>query len=144
MYGQRDRHPCGKAGYPFRGLQNRFPKGRASSSARSPWASLRACRCGVSWPSIDERQVSGRTPIPGYHAESGVCLYPEGNGLAERFIRALKELLVWVRTFQMVEEVRELFLNWLLLYNDLWVVERYGFRLPSLVRRDLLVEPEAA
>ncbi len=80
----------------------------------------------------------GITPSPAF-----VCT-PEGNGLAERFIRTLKELLVWVRTFQMVEEVRELFLNWLLLYNDLWVVERYGFRLPSLVRRDLLVEPEAA
>ena len=29
---------------------------------------------------------------------------PEGNGCAERFIRTLKEQLLWVRTFDTVEE----------------------------------------
>ena len=31
---------------------------------------------------------------------------PEGNGCAERFIRTLKENLLWVRTFDTVEELR--------------------------------------
>jgi hypothetical protein len=31
---------------------------------------------------------------------------PEGNGVAERFIRTLNEQLLWVRTFQTVEELR--------------------------------------
>ncbi len=31
---------------------------------------------------------------------------PEGNGYAERFIRTLKEQLLWVRTFATVEEPR--------------------------------------
>src|SRR5437764_10775391 len=31
---------------------------------------------------------------------------PEGNGVAERFIRTLKEQLLWVRTFDTVEELR--------------------------------------
>ena len=31
---------------------------------------------------------------------------PEGNGCAERFIRTLKENLLWVRTFQTIEELR--------------------------------------
>jgi hypothetical protein len=31
---------------------------------------------------------------------------PEGNGCAERFIRTLKENLLWVRTFETVEELR--------------------------------------
>jgi transposase InsO family protein len=31
---------------------------------------------------------------------------PEGNGCAERFIRTLKEQLLWVRTFRTVEELR--------------------------------------
>ena len=32
---------------------------------------------------------------------------PEGNGCAERFIRALKENLLWVRSFETIEELRQ-------------------------------------
>jgi putative transposase len=32
---------------------------------------------------------------------------PEGNGCAERFIRTLKENLLWVRTFASAEELAE-------------------------------------
>jgi len=38
---------------------------------------------------------------------------PEGNGCAERFIRTLKEQLLWVRTFRTVEELRRLSLSML-------------------------------
>jgi transposase InsO family protein len=69
---------------------------------------------------------------------------PEGNGVAERFIRTLKEQLLWVRTFQTVEELRQALLHWLPLYNEQWLVERHGFRSPRQVRRDLLVTSEAA
>ena len=31
---------------------------------------------------------------------------PEGNGVAERFIRTLKENLLWVRSFDTIEELR--------------------------------------
>jgi len=31
---------------------------------------------------------------------------PEGNGVAERFIRTLKENLLWVKTFETIEELR--------------------------------------
>jgi transposase InsO family protein len=69
---------------------------------------------------------------------------PEGNGVAERFIRTLKEQLLWVRTFQTVEELRQALLDWVRLYNEQWVVERHGFRSPAEVRRDLLATSEAA
>lgn len=69
---------------------------------------------------------------------------PEGNGVAERFIRTLKEQLLWVRTFQTVEELRGALHDWLRLYNEQWLVERHGFRAPAQVRRDLLATPEAA
>jgi len=69
---------------------------------------------------------------------------PEGNGVAERFIRTLKEQLLWVRTFQTVEELRQALHDWLRLYNEQWLVERHGFRSPIQVRRDLLATPEAA
>jgi len=32
---------------------------------------------------------------------------PEGNGCAERFIRTLKENLLWVQTFDTIEDLRQ-------------------------------------
>jgi putative transposase len=69
---------------------------------------------------------------------------PEGNGVAERFIRTLKEQLLWVRTFQTVEDLRLALHDWLHLYNEQWLVERHGFRAPAQVRRDLLAPSVAA
>lgn len=69
---------------------------------------------------------------------------PEGNGIVERFIRTLKEQLLWVRTFQTVEELRQALHEWLTLYNEQWLVERHGHRSPAQVRRDWLATQEAA
>lgn len=69
---------------------------------------------------------------------------PEGNGVAERFIRTLKEQLLWVRTFQTVEDLRLALHDWLRLYNEQWLVERHGFRSPIQVRRDFLATAVAA
>jgi transposase InsO family protein len=69
---------------------------------------------------------------------------PEGNGVAERFIRTLKEQLLWVRAFRTVEELRQALQAWLVTYNEQWLVERHGFRSPAHVRRDLLATQEAA
>lgn len=69
---------------------------------------------------------------------------PEGNGIVERFIRTLKEQLLWVRTFQTVEELRQALHEWLTLYNEQWLVERHGYRSPAQVRRDWLAKQEAA
>ncbi len=69
---------------------------------------------------------------------------PEGNGVAERFIRTLKEQLLWVRTFQTVEDLRRALHDWLRLYNEQWLVERHGFRSPAQVRRDFLATSVAA
>jgi transposase InsO family protein len=63
---------------------------------------------------------------------------PEGNGCAERFIRTLKENLLWVRTFDTVEELRRALLEFRETYNATWLIERHGFRPPSAVRQDQL------
>ena len=42
---------------------------------------------------------------------------PEGNGVAERFIRTLKEQLLWVQTFDTVEELRLALLEFKERYN---------------------------
>jgi putative transposase len=63
---------------------------------------------------------------------------PEGNGCAERFIRTLKENLLWVRTFDTVEELRAALLEFREIYNATWLIERHGFRPPDAVRHDQL------
>lgn len=69
---------------------------------------------------------------------------PEGNGCAERFIRTLKEQLLWVRRFRNVEELQVSLKEWLVKYNERWLVERHGYRTPAQVRQDLLAVPAAA
>lgn len=61
---------------------------------------------------------------------------PEGNGCAERFIRTLKENLLWVRTFATVEELRLALLEFRDRYNEHWLIERHGHRSPAQFRRD--------
>ena len=63
---------------------------------------------------------------------------PEGNGCAERFIRTLKENLLWLRTFDTVEELRRALLEFRDAYNTTWLIERHGFRTPDAVRQEQL------
>jgi transposase InsO family protein len=70
---------------------------------------------------------------------------PEGNGCAERFIRTLKENLLWVRHFQTIEELRQALLEFRATYNATWLIERHGFMSPSDFRqRQLQPVAEAA
>jgi putative transposase len=63
---------------------------------------------------------------------------PEGNGCAERFIRTLKENLLWVRTFETVEELRQALLHFREIYNSTWLIERHGFITPAAFRQQQL------
>jgi transposase InsO family protein len=67
---------------------------------------------------------------------------PEGNGCAERFIRTLKENLLWGRTFETVEELRQALLDFRETYNTTWLIERHGFLSPAEYRRRQL-QPHA-
>ncbi len=59
---------------------------------------------------------------------------PEGNGCAERFIRTLKENLLWVRDFDTAAELRLALLDFRRRYNETWILERHGYRTPATVR----------
>jgi transposase InsO family protein len=68
---------------------------------------------------------------------------PEGNGCAERFIRTLKEHLLWVRTFDTVEESRVALLEFKARYNREWLIERHGHQTPAAVRAAFTVAVDA-
>ncbi|MFS3136867.1 IS3 family transposase, partial [Gluconacetobacter sacchari] len=63
---------------------------------------------------------------------------------AERFIRTLKENLLWVRTFATVEELRHALLEFRDLYNETWLLERHGFISPNAVRARALSNADLA
>jgi transposase InsO family protein len=69
---------------------------------------------------------------------------PEGNGCVERFIRTLKEQLLWVRTFQTVEELGQALAEFRERYNRRWIVERLGYLTPQQARQQLLAQGVAA
>jgi transposase InsO family protein len=75
----------------------------------------------------DELKFLGLTSSPAFVRE------PEGNGVAERFVRTLKEQLLWVRTFETVEELRLALLAFKEQYNREWLCERHGHQTPAAV-----------
>lgn len=76
--------------------------------------------------------------FPGTTSSPAFVRAPEGNGCAERFIRTLKENLLWVRTFDSVEDLRVALLEFREIYNTTWLIERHGFTTPSAVRHQQL------
>ena len=70
----------------------------------------------------------GMTSSPSFVRE------PEGNGVAERFIRTLKENLLWVRHFATVAELADALREFRRRYNEQWLIERHGFRMPAQAR----------
>jgi transposase InsO family protein len=73
----------------------------------------------------------GMTSSPSFVRE------PQGNGVAERFVRTLKENLLWIRPFATVSELVEALREFKRRYNEQWLIERHGFRTPSQVRAEL-------
>jgi putative transposase len=80
----------------------------------------------------DELRFLGLTSSPAFVRE------PQGNGCAERFIRTLKENLLWLTTFDTVEELRVALLEFQHRYNEAWLIGRHGYKTPTQVRQDQL------
>ena len=59
---------------------------------------------------------------------------PEGNGCAERFIRTLKENLLWLRDFETIEDLRLALLDFRQRYNETWILKRHGYQTPAAIR----------
>jgi len=79
----------------------------------------------------------------GIESSPSFAYAPEGNGIAERFIRTLKEQLLWVRTFDTVDELRTQLLDFKERYNRLWILERHEYPTPAQVRENFDLEAVA-
>jgi transposase InsO family protein len=60
---------------------------------------------------------------------------PETNGVAERFIRTLKEQIVFGHIYQDIEAVRAAVRAYVERYNQHWLLEKNGYRSPAETRR---------
>jgi putative transposase len=54
----------------------------------------------------------------------------------------LKEQLLWVRTFDTVEQLRRALLDWAELYNERWMIQRHGYISPAQRRREYYAATE--
>jgi len=61
---------------------------------------------------------------------------PEGNGCAEWFIRVLKENLLWPRTFESLEELRQALVEFKEFYNHHWMMGKHGNKTPTMIRAE--------
>ena len=76
----------------------------------------------------------------GIEASPSFVRCPQGNGCAERFIRTLKENLLWVHHFRTIEELRIALQEFQKTYNHQWLIERHGHKTPA----DFRVQTQAA
>jgi putative transposase len=78
----------------------------------------------------EELRFLGITSSPAFVRE------PAGNGCAERFIRTLKENLLWLKTFDTGEELRLALHEFQRQYNETWLIGRHGYKAPAQVRHE--------
>jgi len=78
----------------------------------------------------EELTVLGIASSPAFVRE------PAGNGCAERFIRTLKEHLLWLKTFDTVEDLRLALHEFQRQYNETWLIGRHGYKAPAQVRHE--------
>ena len=59
------------------------------------------------------------------------------NGIAERFIRTLKEECIHLHDVETVEEAREVIGPFIERYNNGWLLQRHGYLTPARAREKL-------
>jgi hypothetical protein len=69
---------------------------------------------------------------------------PQTNGVAERFIRTLKEQLMYGLVFQNLEEMMEAVRRFVNAYNREWPVEKTGYQSPWQARAQWLAQNSIA
>ena len=88
-------------------------------------------------PQYTAHQFQGELAWLGIRSTASYVGEPECNGVAERFIRTLKEECLYLHDFESLEEARDVIGEFIERYNRGWLLERYGYRTPAEVRREL-------
>jgi len=83
---------------------------------------------------ISEVKWLGCTISPSYVGE------PEGHGVAERFIRTLKEPCISLHQFASLAEAQRIIGEFIVRYTAEWLIERLGHRTPAQARAEALAE----
>jgi putative transposase len=78
----------------------------------------------------DEIRFLGLESSPSFVRE------PEGNGVAERSIRTLKENFLWVHTFDTTDGLRCALRDFAAHCNATWLAARHGYRTPNQIRAE--------
>jgi putative transposase len=78
----------------------------------------------------EELTLLGITSSPAFVRE------PEGHGGAERFIRTLKEHLLWLKPFDTVEDLRLALCEFQRRDHETWLSGRHGYKTPAQVRHE--------
>jgi len=69
---------------------------------------------------------------------------PQTNGVAERFIRTLKEQAIYGRVFYTTDDVRQAVQQFVIQYNQHWRLGKLGYRSPAQARAKWRAETMAA
>ena len=101
---------------------SRSTRESANTSAASTRVSPGAAAAPRSWLCVHVRSLPQTDRLPGHRVVASFVRAPEGNGCSERFIRTLKENLLWVRYFATVEELRLALLEFKRVYNEKWLL----------------------
>lgn len=136
LLGRVRRHPCRDARYTPLGAGAGAPRRHGPLQRRRQGCRRRAKPAPRSWVTVQVSRLLKRDPVAGHLVLAGLRPAPEGTGCAEGFIRTPKEKLLWVRTFDPVEDLREALIAFGKTYNQEWLIERHGHRSPAQFRLD--------
>ncbi len=130
--------------------------GTHASSSANRWEALEPIRQGVAkhFSAVTENAAAGlvlrhdhgsnymaedfqdEIEFLGIESSPAFVRQPEGNGVAERVIKTLKEQLLWIRCFPTVEALRKALVEFAALYNASWLRERHGHKTPNQIRAE--------
>ena len=85
-------------------------------------------------PQYTAHQFQGELRWLGIRSTASYVGEPECNGVAERFIRTLKEECLYLHDFTSLEEARQVIGAFIERYNHGWILERHGYKTPTQAR----------
>jgi len=68
---------------------------------------------------------------------------PECNGIVERFLRTLKEQVLWAHRFRNLAQARQVIGDFIARYNGHWLIQRLGYQSPAQARASYLLQEAA-